>query len=157
VVKLFDVFMDRKSDLFTALIEHIELSFIALFFAVIIGLPLSIYLTRHKKIAEPIINVAADLQTIPSLSLLGLMIPLFGIVQFPAIVAIDDYGLLPIMRNTDTVFVEVGTSLIDSADGIGKSKFKRLSKIELRLALTVIMACNRTAMVLSVGTTTLAS
>jgi len=149
--------MDRKSDLFTALIEHIELSFIALFFAVIIGLPLSIYLTRHKKIAEPIINVAAVLQTIPSLALLGLMIPLFGIGQFPAIVALVAYALLPIMRNTYTGIVEVDPSLIEAADGIGMSKFKRLSKIELPLALSVIMAGIRTAMVLIVGTTTLAA
>src|SRR5690625_4897743 len=125
--------------------------------AVIIGLPLSIYLTRHKKIAKPIINVAAVLQTIPSLALLGLMIPLFGIGQFPAIVALVAYALLPIMRNTYTGIVEVDPSLIEAADGIGMSKFKRLSKIELPLALSVIMAGIRTAMVLIVGTTTLAA
>src|SRR5699024_2427733 len=136
--KLLDVFMDRKSDLLTALFEHIQLSFIALFFAVLIGLPLSIYLTRHRKLAEPIINVAAVLQTIPSLALLGLMIPLFGIGQFPAI-------------------VEVDPSLIEAADGLGMSRFKRLTKIELPLALSVIMAGIRTAMVLIVGTTTLAA
>src|SRR5690625_2196464 len=122
--------MDRKSDLFTALIEHIELSFIVLFFAVIIGLPLSIYLTRHKKIAEPIINVAAVLQTIPSLALLGLMIPLFGIGQFPAIVVLVAYALLPIMRNTYTGIVEVDPSLIEAADGLGMSRFKRLRSEE---------------------------
>ena len=149
--------MDRKSDLLTALIEHIELSFIALFFAVLIGLPLSIYLTRHRKIAEPIINVAAVLQTIPSLALLGLMIPLFGIGQFPAIVALVAYALLPIMRNTYTGIAEVDPSLIEAADGLGMSRFKRLTKIELPLALSVIMAGIRTAMVLIVGTTTLAA
>src|SRR5690625_1832046 len=157
VVKLLDVLMDRKSDLLTALIEHIELSFIALFFAVLIGLPLSIYLTRHRKIAEPIINVAAVLQTIPSLALLGLMIPLFGIGQFPAIVALVAYALLPIMRNTYTGIAEVDPSLIEAADGLGMSRFKRLTKIELPLALSVIMAGIRTAMVLIVGTTTLAA
>ena len=149
--------MDRKSDLLTALIEHIELSFIALFFAVLIGLPLSIYLTRHRKLAEPIINVAAVLQTIPSLALLGLMIPLFGIGQFPAIVALVAYALLPIMRNTYTGIAEVDPSLIEAADGLGMSRFKRLTKIELPLALSVIMAGIRTAMVLIVGTTTLAA
>lgn len=154
---MLDVLMDRKSDLLTALIEHIELSFIALFFAVLIGLPLSIYLTRHRKIAEPIINVAAVLQTIPSLALLGLMIPLFGIGQFPAIVALVAYALLPIMRNTYTGIAEVDPSLIEAADGLGMSRFKRLTKIELPLALSVIMAGIRTAMVLIVGTTTLAA
>src|SRR5690625_1224449 len=149
--------MDRKSDLLTALIEHIELSFIALFFAVLIGLPLSIYLTRHRKIAEPIINVAAVLQTIPSLALLGLMIPLFGIGQFPAIFALVAYALLPIIRNTYTGFVEVDRSLIEAADGIGMSKIKRLSIIDLPLALSIIMQCIRTLMVVIVRTTTIAA
>lgn len=149
--------MERKSDLLQALIEHIELSFIALFFAVLIGLPLSIYLTRHKKFAEPIINVTAVMQTIPSLALLGLMIPLFGIGKFPAIVALVAYALLPIMRNTYTGIAGVDASLTEAADGMGMSRLKRLTKIELPLALPVIMAGIRTAMVLIVGTTTLAA
>src|SRR5690625_7410550 len=105
--------MDRKSDLFTALIEHIELSFIALFFAVIIGRPFSIYLTRHKKIAEPIINVAAVLQTIPSLALLGLMIPVLGIGQFAATVAVVGYALLAICRKSYTGIVGVSRYLVE--------------------------------------------
>lgn len=149
--------MERKSDLLQALIEHIELSFIALFFAVLIGLPLSIYLTRHRKIAEPIINITAVMQTIPSLALLGLMIPLFGIGKFPAIVALVAYALLPIMRNTYTGIDGVDASLVEAANGMGMSPLKRLTKIELPLALPVIMAGIRTAMVLIVGTTTLAA
>src|SRR5699024_4198630 len=123
-------------------------------FAVLIGLPLSIYLTRHRKIAEPIINVAAVLQTIPSLALLGLRIPLFGIGQFPATVALVAYALLPIMRNTYTGIAEVDPSLIEAADGLGMSRFKRLTKIELTYALSVIMAGIRTAIDLIVETPT---
>src|SRR5690625_6095651 len=85
------------------------------------------------------------------------MIPLFGIGQFPAIVALVAYALLPIMRNTYTGIAEVDPSLIEAADGLGMSRFKRLTKIELPLALSVIMAGIRTAMVLIVGTTTLAA
>lgn len=155
--RLLNILVERKSDLIQALIEHIELSFIALFFAVLIGLPLSIYLTRRKKIAEPIINVTAVMQTIPSLALLGLMIPLFGIGKFPAIVALVAYALLPIMRNTYTGINGVEASLIEAANGMGMSPLKRLTKIELPLALPVIMAGIRTAMVLIVGTTTLAA
>ncbi len=152
-----ELLISRKSDLLQALIEHIELSFIALFFAVLIGLPLSIYLTRHERIAEPIINVTAVMQTIPSLALLGLMIPLFGIGKFPAIVALVVYALLPIMRNTYTGIKGVDASLIEAANGMGMSPLKRLTKVELPLALPVIMAGIRTAMVLIVGTTTLAA
>lgn len=155
--RLLNILVERKTDLIQALIEHIELSFIALFFAVLLGLPLSIYLTRRKKIAEPIINVTAVMQTIPSLALLGLMIPLFGIGKFPAIVALVAYALLPIMRNTYTGINGVEASLIEAANGMGMSPLKRLTKIELPLALPVIMAGIRTAMVLIVGTTTLAA
>ena len=157
MVKLLNIFNERKASVLQALIEHIELSFIALFFAVLIGLPLSIYLTRHKKIAEPIINVTAVMQTIPSLALLGLMIPLFGIGKFPAVVALVAYALLPIMRNTYTGIAGVDASLIEAANGMGMSPVKRLTKVELPLALPVIMAGVRTAMVLIVGTTTLAA
>ena len=78
------VFQDRQDELVQALLEHIQISFIALFFAVIIAVPLGIYLTKKARIAESIIGVTAVLQTIPSLALLGLMIPLFGIGKIPA-------------------------------------------------------------------------
>lgn len=154
---MWTTFLERRSDVLTALIEHIELSFVALFFAVVIAIPLSIYLTRHEKIAEPIINTTAVMQTIPSLALLGLMIPLFGIGRLPAVIALVVYALLPIMRNTYTGIKEVDSSLIEAADGLGMNRFKRLVKIELPLAMPVIMAGIRTAMVLIVGTTTLAA
>ena len=95
-----DMFEERKEQLLAALLEHIQISFIALFFAIIIAIPLGIYLTNKKKIAETIIGISAVLQTIPSLALLGLLIPLFGIGKVPAIIALVVYALLPILRNT---------------------------------------------------------
>ncbi|HEY2420975.1 MAG TPA: glycine/betaine ABC transporter permease, partial [Neobacillus sp.] len=74
-----NIFKERQSQLLSALLEHIQISLIALFFAIIISIPLGIYLTKKQKIAEGIIGITAILQTIPSLALLGLLIPLFGI------------------------------------------------------------------------------
>jgi osmoprotectant transport system permease protein len=152
-----DVFKDRQGELLSALFEHIQISFIALLLAVIISIPLGIYLTRKAKAAEGVIGISAVLQTIPSLALLGLLIPLVGIGVIPAIVALVIYALLPILRNTYTGIKEVDPSLIEAARAMGMNNSKRLFKVELPLALPVIMAGIRTAMVLIVGTTTLAA
>ena len=102
-------------------------------------------------------NIAAVLQTIPSLALLGLMIPIFGIGRVPAIIALVVYALLPILRNTYTGIKEVDPSLVEAAKGIGMKPFRRLTKVELPIAMPVIMAGIRTAMVLIIGTATLAA
>lgn len=155
--KWVQVFTERQSQLWSALLEHIQISLIALFFAILIAIPLGIFLTKKQKFAEGIIGITAILQTIPSLALLGLLIPLFGIGKVPAIIALVIYALLPILRNTYTGIKEVDPSLIEAAQAMGMNKRKRLVKIELPLAMPFIMAGIRTAMVLIVGTATLAA
>ncbi len=152
-----EVFQNRQHELFQALMEHIQISFVALFFAVLIAVPLGIYLTKKARIAESIIGIAAMLQTIPSLALLGLFIPLLGIGTTPAIIALVIYALLPILRNTYTGIKEVDASLIEAAMAMGMNTRKRLLKVELPLAMPIIMAGIRTAMVLIIGTATLAA
>ncbi|QLK85504.1 ABC transporter permease/substrate-binding protein [Staphylococcus sp. 17KM0847] len=148
---------ERKEELLQALLTHVQLSFIALLIAVLIGVPLGILLTKTPRLSEGVINIAAVLQTIPSLALLGLMIPLFGIGTVPAVIALVVYALLPILRNTYTGIVGVDASLIEAAKGIGMKPTRRLIRVELPLAMPVIMAGIRTAMVLIVGTATLAA
>lgn len=155
--KWLEVFKERQSQLGSALFEHIQISLIALFFAILIAIPLGIYLTRKQRLAEGVIGITAILQTIPSLALLGLLIPLFGIGKVPAIIALVIYALLPILRNTYTGIKQVDPSLIEAARAMGMNKRRRLIKVELPLAIPVIMAGIRTAMVLIVGTATLAA
>ncbi len=154
---LWEVMIQRQDQLLQALTQHILISFVALLCALIIAIPLGIYIARHLKISEGVLGVAAVLQTIPSLALLGLLIPLLGIGIVPAIVAIVIYALLPILRNTYTGIRKVDPSLIEAADAMGMTPMKRLFKVELPLAMPVIMAGIRTAMVLIIGTTTLAA
>lgn len=151
------VFNERKADMLHSLLEHVQLSLISLFFAVLIAIPLGIYLTRHRKAAESIIGMTAVLQTIPSLALLGLMIPIFGIGRLPAIIALVIYALLPILRNTYTGITGVDPSLSEAARAMGMKNHQQLIKVELPLAMPVMMAGIRTAMVLIVGTATLAA
>ena len=155
--EFLQVFQDGQDELVSALLEHIQISFIALFFAVIIAIPLGIYISRHKKAAEGIIGITSVIQTIPSLALLGILIPLFGIGKVPAIIALVAYALLPILRNTYTGIKEVDPSLIEAAQAMGMNARKRLMKVEIPLAMPVMMAGIRTAMVLIISTATLAA
>ena len=154
---LLSTLNDRKGEVFTTIVEHIQISFIALLIAILIAVPLGIALTKTKRLSEVIMNLAAILQTIPSLALLGLMIPIFGIGRLPAIIALVVYALLPILRNTYTGIKEVDPSLIEAAKGIGMKPVRRLTRVELPIAMPVMMAGIRTAMVLIIGTATLAA
>ncbi len=151
-------FMSQQSDkLFTQTLQHIGLTFISLLIAVIIGLPLGIWITRKKQFSGIVLGIVGVLQTIPSIALLGFMIPLLGIGAKPAIVALLLYALLPIIRNTYTGIEGVDASVKEAALAMGMSKWQILSKVELPLAMPVILAGIRTATVINVGVATLAS
>lgn len=157
MMNLIETFQQRSGDFWVALLEHMQLSFISILIAVLIAVPLGIWLIGHKRIAEPIIQLTAIFQTIPSLALLGLLIPLIGIGSLPAIIALVVYALLPILRNTYTGLAEIDPALNEAADAMGMSRFKKLRKVQLPIALPVIMAGIRTAMVLIIGTATVAA
>jgi len=151
-------FMRQQSDkLLTQTLEHIGLTFISLFLAVLVGLPLGILIARKRKLSGTVLGVAGVLQTIPSIALLGFMIPLLGIGPKPAIVALLLYALLPIIRNTYTGITGVDASVKEAATAMGMSQWQILFKVELPLAMPVILAGIRTATVITVGVATLAS
>jgi len=151
-------FMWQQSDkLTTQTIQHIGLTCISLFIAVLAGLPLGILIARKKKLAGTVLGIAGILQTIPSIALLGFMIPLLGIGAKPAIVALFLYALLPIIRNTYTGITGVDAAVKEAAIAMGMSEWQVLFKVELPLAMSVILAGIRTATVINVGVATLAS
>jgi osmoprotectant transport system permease protein len=154
---LFDFMKEQSGKLLDQLLQHIGLTFISLLFAVIIGDPLGIYISRKKKLAAPVLAFTNVLQTIPSIALLGFMIPLLGIGPVPAIVALFLYALLPIVRNTYTGINEVDAIVLESARGMGMTSGQILRKIQLPLSMPVILAGIRTATVINVGVATLAS
>jgi osmoprotectant transport system permease protein len=156
-MNLWDVIVSRKDDIIRATLEHIQISFIALLIAIVISIPTGLLLTRLPRLAAPVIGVASLFQTIPSLALLGFMIPLLGIGMVPAVVALTVYALLPILRNTYTGIMNVGKPIREAGVGMGMTSFQVMTKIELPLALSVIMAGIRTATVMLIGVATLAS
>ncbi|API94034.1 ABC transporter permease [Virgibacillus pantothenticus] len=151
------VFQNRQGMLAETIWEHLQISLISLIIAIVIAVPLGLTLTRYPRVAEPIIGLTAVLQTIPSLAVLAFLIPFFGIGTLPAVIALTAYGLLPILRNSYTGIKEVDQAYIEAATGMGMNSLKRLIKVELPIAMPVMMAGVRTSMVLIVGTTTLAA
>jgi len=151
-------FMLLESDkLLNQTLQHIGLTFISLIFAVSIGLPLGVLIARKRRLSGAVLGIAGVLQTIPSIALLGFMIPVLGIGAKPAIVALLIYALLPIIRNTYTGIIGIDKHVIEAAKALGMSKKQVLFKIELPLAMPVILAGIRTATVINVGVATLAS
>jgi osmoprotectant transport system permease protein len=128
--------------------------------AVGIGLPLGILLTRKQGLAGPIIGFANVVQTIPSLALFGLLLPIPWLGENAArlaIVALTGYALLPILRNTYAGISSLDRSLEDVANAMGMTDWQRLRKVELPLAASVILAGIRTATVTCVGVATIAA
>jgi osmoprotectant transport system permease protein len=140
--------------------EHVWLTVSAMLFATAIGLPLGILLTRKQGLARPVLAVANVLQTIPSLALFGLLLPvpfLGDRAARLAIVALTGYALLPILRNTYTGIRNVDPVLVDVSNALGMTGLQLLVKVELPLAASVILAGLRTATVTCVGVATIAA
>ena len=154
---LWSFMVEQSGKLLEQTLAHIGLTFISLLLSIIIGIPLGIFISHRQKWSTPVLAFAGILQTIPSIALLGFMIPLLGIGPKPAIVALLLYALLPIIRNTYTGIVGVNPSITDAAKGMGMTAWQVLFKVELPLALPVILAGIRTATVINVGVATLAA
>ena len=136
---------------------HLLITFITLFFAVIIGVLLGVLITRKRSLYNPIITAAGVIYTIPSLALFGFMIPIVGIGFTPAVIALTLYSLLAIIRNTAVGLDSVDEAIIEAARGMGMTNQQILIRVELPLALPVIFAGVRIAAVSTISLATLAS
>ena len=146
-------------NLLTLLREHMTISLAATVLTCAIAIPTGIMLTRGpmRRYSKPVITVAGFGQAAPAIGLIALGAVLFGIGQLGAIIALTVYGALPIIANTVTGLDGVDPRLVESARGMGMSSFATLMRVELPLALAVMVAGVRTALVLIVGTAALAS
>lgn len=141
-------------------LEHLWLTGWAIAIATIISVPLGILLTRNKRLAKPVLAVVNTLQTIPSLAMLGFLLPLpllGGRAARIAITALVAYALLPIVRNTYAGIRGVDPTIIEVAKALGMTSMQRLMRVELPLAAGVILAGLRTATVTCVGIATIAA
>ena len=154
---LIEVFINRFGDWQTAIWQHLQISLAALLLAILIAVPLSIFLTNYRRLAAWVLQLTGIVQTIPSLAILGLLIPFIGIGTLPAIVTLVVYGLFPIVQNTITAFWELDPQLEEAATAFGMTRWEKLRKYQLALAMPVMMSGIRTAAVMIIGTATLAA
>ncbi|MEZ0481095.1 ABC transporter permease [Planococcus sp. SSTMD024] len=143
-------------------IDHAVLVSLAIFVALLIGIPLGIYLTTNQYLADTVLQIASITLTIPSIALFGVMIPIFSLINqgigfVPAFVALVLYSQLPIIRNTYTGIKNVNPEMRDAAIGMGMKTHQRLLRVEIPNALPVIMAGVRTAVVMNIGIAVIAA
>ncbi len=137
--------------------EHLILVVIAITVATCVSIPLGVLITRNRRLRQPILVIANVLQTIPSLALFGLLIPLVGIGAVPAIIALTLYSFLPIIRNTYTGISGIDPAIREAARGMGMTDWQLLTQVELPLAMGVILAGVRVATVIAIGIATIAA
>lgn len=137
--------------------EHLFISFSALLLGILVAVPLGILLTNLPKIAGFVMGVASVIQTFPSLAILAFFIPLLGVGKLPAIIALFFYSVLPILRNTFIGIKGVNKDLIEASRAVGMTSIERIVKVEIPLAIPIIMAGIRLSAVYLIGWATLAS
>ena len=154
-MEFWDFIISHAKEIREQTIEHLVLTLASMSIATVVGVALGILLTRVEKLSSITLGVVGVIQTIPSLALLGFLLPLFGIGVTPAIMALFLYGLLPIVRNTYTGIREIDPAIKEASVGMGMTNTQLLRFVELPLALPVILAGVRTATVINVGIATL--
>lgn len=150
-------YIERKDWFLELLMQHIRLSLIAIILAGILGLLLGIWISEREKYAPVVLGIANVFYTIPSISLLGMLIPFIGIGNKTAVVALTIYGIMPMVRNTYAGIKGVSEEIISAARGMGSTEGQIMRKIKLPLAFGVIIAGVRNMVVMTISTTAIAS
>ena len=134
-------------------VRHFLISIYGVLFAALVAIPLGFYIARHSKLADWVVGAANVIQTIPSLAMLSILMLGFGIGVNTVIITVFLYSLLPIVKNTYAGVKSVDNALIDAAKGMGMTRWQQTYKVELPMALSVIMAGLRNALVVAIGVT----
>lgn len=150
---------EKHSAIFDYTIEHILISFTVIIFSVFLTVPLAVFMSKINgdKVNTIIFNIANVFQTVPTIALLAIMIPIFGIGFTPAVVALFLYALLPLLRNTYAGMQSIDPEIVEAAKGMGFSTMGRLFKVELPVALPYVMSGIRVTSVYIISWTTLAA
>jgi len=161
-MEILQFMMDNRELIAERTLEHISIVGLAVGIAVMTAVPIGIAITQSRAVADAVLYAASMMITVPSIALFGLMIPLLapighGIGYVPAVIAIILYSQLPIIRNTYSALADVDPALREAAAGMGMSRLQRLRQVEIPLALPVIMAGVRVAVVMNIGVAAIAT
>ncbi|ARU86786.1 ABC transporter permease [Pseudomonas sp. M30-35] len=154
--------VDNSGLLLKLTLQHISLVAVAVGLAILTGVPIGIAITQNERAARAVLYTCSIIITIPSIALFGIMIPVLsligqGIGYLPAVIAVLLYSQLPIIRNTYTAINNVNPALREAARGVGMKPMQRLRLVEIPLAIPVIMAGVRTAVVMNIGVMAIAA
>ncbi len=155
--EVFQLYIDRWQFFLKLIMEHLKIAGISILIASVIGLILGVFISEYKKTSSFILGITNFVYTIPSISLLGFLIPFSGIGNTTAIIALTIYALLPMVRNTYTGIENIDSSIIESAKGMGSTPFEILYKVKLPLAATVILSGLRNMVVMTIALAGIAS
>lgn len=133
--------------------RHFLISVYGVLFAAVVAIPLGFFLARKKRLAGVFLSIANILQTIPSLALLSILMPVFGLGPNTVVAAVFLYSLLPILKNTYTGVLNIDEGIIDIAKGMGMTQRQIITKVEFPLAFSIILGGVRNAIVVAVGVT----
>ena len=154
---VFSIFSERSAFFVQLLVEHLWISGAAIGIAVVLGGAAGILIHRYERAAAPTLGTVNFLYTIPSISMLGFLIPFFGIGNRSAIIALTIYALLPMVRATHTGLAQIQPSLVEAAIGMGGSAFHVLTRVQIPLAMPVIMSGIRNMATMTIALAGIAS
>lgn len=157
IQNMWTLFLEKKGFFGNLLLEHIEISLLAIIIAVILGGLTGILISEFQKTAKPTLGVINFLYTIPSISMLGFLIPFSGIGNATAVIALTVYALLPMVRNTYTGICNIDGSIIEAAEGMGSTRFQILYKIKIPLAMPMILSGIRNMVTMTIALAGIAS
>jgi len=143
--------INRQDKILAMIQQHCDMVLVSLAISVVLGLVIGYLITYNKTVAEVVLYISSVLMTIPSLALFSFLVPVLGLNKRPVIVGLVIYTLLPIIRNTYVGLTNISPALIDSARGMGLTNIKIDLKVRFLLALPVIFAGIRTAIVMGIG------
>ncbi|HFK9793669.1 TPA: ABC transporter permease [Listeria monocytogenes] len=149
--QLIDYYQTNGSYVMEEFWRHFLMSAYGVIFAAIIAIPLGVYIARKKRLAGWVIQIANIIQTIPALAMLAVLMLIMGLGTNTVVLSLFLYSLLPILKNTYTGIRNVDGSLLESGKAMGMTKWQVLRLIEMPLALSVIMAGIRNALVIAIG------
>lgn len=157
LTEIIDLIQSRWDFFLGLLVEHIQISLLSIVIAMGIGLAVGIVISEYQKSSKVVIGIVNFIYTIPSISLLGLLIPLSGVGDATAVIALTVYALLPMVRNTHTGLTNVSPLLLEAATGMGSTKMQTLFKVKLPLAMPVIISGIRSMAVMTIALAGIAS
>ncbi len=155
--EIVQLFAERSGFFLECMAEHLRIAGISILLATAIGLSLGIFISERKKTSAVVLAVTSVVYTIPSIALLGFLIPVSGIGDVTAIIALTVYALLPMVRGTYTGISSIDPAITEAARGMGSTDFQLLYKIKLPLAMPVIISALRNMLVMTIALTGIAA